>query len=81
MESDIAVVIVTRNLSDSTGAAAAGDLGELKAIVRKALIGFVPDETTGEPIQHVEGKLLRARNGYAWQRELFGVASYLEEEE
>lgn len=79
-EADVAVVIVTENFTDATGEAAAGELGPLKAAVRGRLIGFVP-EGTDEPVQHVEGKLLKARNGKAWQRELFAAGFYLEEQE
>lgn len=80
-EGDIAVVIVTRNVSDAIGGAAAGDIETLKGAVRKALIGFVPDTSRGgDPIIHVSGNLLKAKNGHVWHRELFGAAYYLEEQ-
>ena len=81
VEADIAVVIAAENVSDTTGGAVAGDIEELKAKVRKSLIGFVPpDSASGEPVTFLEGKLLKMRHGVAWDRELFGVSYYLGEE-
>lgn len=81
VEADIAAVIVTRNVSDAIGGAAAGDIEALKAAVRKALIGLVPAASQGgDPIIHISGNLLKARNGHVWWRELFGAAFYLEEQ-
>ncbi len=79
-EADVAVVIVTDNVSDATGGAAAADLETLKAKVRGALIGFVPDAEGADPVQHISGELLKARGGTLWQKELFAVAFYLEEQ-
>lgn len=80
-EIDIAVVIVARNVSDNTGAAAAEDIETLKAAVRGALIGFVPAVSQdGTPITHVSGNLLKMKSGSVWHRELFAAAFYLEEQ-
>jgi hypothetical protein len=80
-EVDLAVVIVTRNVADNSGGAAAADIDGLKAKVRGKLIGFVPTSSqAGEPVTHIEGKLLRMKSGVVWQRELFGAAYYLEEQ-
>ncbi|MEI9410711.1 hypothetical protein [Mesorhizobium salmacidum] len=80
-EADIAVVIATRNVADGTGGAAAGDIEELKAKVRSALIGFVPTgNPAGDPVEHISGNLLRMKSGVVWQRELFGAAYYQEEQ-
>jgi hypothetical protein len=68
-------------VSDDTGGAAAGEIEALKAAVRKALIGFVPAASQGgDPLIHVSGNLLKAKNGHVWHRELFGAAYYLEEQ-
>lgn len=76
---DVAVIIVTDNVSDATGAAAAADIEELKRQTRQALIGFVPQSSQdGAPVQHVEAELLKARGGMVWQRELFATSSFLE---
>jgi hypothetical protein len=76
-EVDMAVVIVTRNVADNSGGAAAADIDGLKAKVRGKLIGFVPTSSqAGEPVTHIEGKLLRMKSGVVWQRELFGAAYY-----
>ncbi len=80
-EADIAVIIVTRNVADNTGAAAAEDVETLKAAVRAALIGFVPAGAQGgDPLTHISGNLLKAKSGNVWQRELFAAAYYQQEE-
>lgn len=80
-EADIAVVIVTDNVSDVSGGAVASDIEALKAAVRAALIGFVPASTQGgDPITHVGGRLISARRGTVWHRELFAAAYYLQEQ-
>ncbi len=79
-EMDVAVVIVTRNLSDLTGGAAAGDIVALKQSVRRALVGLVPAASEdGTPVTHLSGVMLKARGGYVWWRELFGASTYTEE--
>ncbi|RWN30124.1 MAG: hypothetical protein EOR97_17275 [Mesorhizobium sp.] len=80
VEADVAVIIVTRNVSDNTGAAAAEEIETLKAKVRGALMGFVPAGDGSDPITHVSGSLLKAKSGNVWQRELFAAAYYLEEQ-
>lgn len=80
-EVDIAVVMITRNVSDNSGGAAAADMEALKAAVRGKLVGYVPTGSQdGEPVTHTEGKLLRMKSGVVWQRELFGAAYYQEEQ-
>lgn len=76
-ESDFAVVIVTRNVSDGTGGAASDEIEDLKQAVRDALVGFEP--TDAEPVEHIEGNLLKAKNGSVWWRELFGTAYFTKE--
>jgi hypothetical protein len=80
-EADIAVIIVTRNVSDNSGGAAAEDIETLKEKVRGKIIGYVPTSSQdGEPITHTSGNLLRMKSGVVWQRELFGGAYYQEEQ-
>lgn len=77
---DVAVVIVTDNVSDHTGAAASNDIEALKAMVRAALIGFVPSSNQdGTPVEHISGELIKAKGGTVWHRELFAVVHYLQE--
>lgn len=81
IEADIAVVIVTDNVSDTSGSAVSTDIEALKAKIRSALLGFVPpSSSSGDPVTYVEGKALKLRGGTAWYRELFAVAYYLEEQ-
>lgn len=80
VETDLAVLIVAGNVSDAHGAAAAGDLEALKAAVRGALVGYVPDATHGEPLQHVSGQLVQFKGGTAWHEDLYSAVTYLEEQ-
>lgn len=81
-EIDVAVIIITRNVSDATGGAAAQDIDALKEKVRAALIGMVPTSSVGgTPVEHLEGELLRARGGWIWQREVFAAVTYIGEAE
>ena len=73
-EADVAVIIVTRNVSDGTGGAAADDIESLKSAVRGALIGWSPASGDADPVEHVSGNLLKAKNGSVWHRELFAAA-------
>lgn len=79
-ESDLAVVIVSSNLTDSTGSAAAGDIEALKAIARGALVGFVPAASRGDPLEYVSGQMLRFRSGTAWFELVFAATDYIEEQ-
>ncbi|MBZ9678896.1 hypothetical protein [Mesorhizobium sp. ES1-1] len=79
LESDVAVVIVAGNVSDFVGAAASQDIEDLKAIVRKALIGFTP-ACADDVVQHISGELLKAKNGFVWHKELFGTSTLLQED-
>ncbi|TIY11028.1 MAG: hypothetical protein E5V16_08160 [Mesorhizobium sp.] len=79
-EADVAVIIVTRNVSDGTGGAAADDIEILKDAVRGALIGFEPTSVNNaDVVEHISSNLLKAKNGHVWQRELFGAGYYLVE--
>lgn len=79
-EMDIAVVIITSNLSDLTGGAAAGDIVALKHQVRRALVGLVPAASEdGTPVTHLSGAMLKAKGGYVWWRELYAASTYTEE--
>ena len=80
MEADIAVVLVTSNVSDVAGGAVSADIEELKKWTRARLIGFTP-VGSDEPLQHVSGELLKAKNGVVWHEEVVGAATYLEEQQ
>ncbi|QDG74453.1 hypothetical protein [Labrenzia sp. PHM005] len=77
LASDIAVILVTENLTDGRMSAAAGDIEVLKSWVRSKLIGFVPTGTETELI-FISGKLLKAKSGTVWFEDLYGATSYLE---
>jgi hypothetical protein len=79
-EVDVAVLIVTSNMADHRGGSAARDIETLKAAVRAALIGWIPEPAVGEPVQHVSGQFIRFRAGTVWHEEVYGTATYIEEQ-
>ncbi|NDW04071.1 phage tail terminator protein [Jiella pacifica] len=79
-EMDVGVVIIVDNVSDDTGAAAGKDLESLKAIVRKALIGWQP-ASAEDVIIHVSGEMTSAKGGTVWWEEQFATAYYQNDEE
>ena len=78
MERDIAVVIVTADLSDAQGATAAGDIEALKAWVRGNLVGFLPSDAE-EVTTHVNGEIVQASGGTVWFEDVFSSPTYLRE--
>ena len=76
-EVDLKVVIITGNVSDASGGAAAADLEALKAAVRTALLGWQPTGAD-DIITSVGGELVRARDGLVWWEMTFATAFYLE---
>lgn len=73
---DFAVVLVIANLRDATGAAAAAELASQRLALRAALLGWVPDDLTGEPVQFVGGELLQFKDQRLWWRDVFRVMTY-----
>ncbi|MCZ7933524.1 hypothetical protein O9X90_14490 [Agrobacterium leguminum] len=74
---DVAIVIVTENLSQGDNAAARGDIEALKTFVRGQLLGFLPAGAT-DPMEHVEGEIQQALNGVVWFEDVFTSAYYQE---
>ena len=71
------VVLVVSNRRDASGAAALGDLAPLRQTVRQALVGWVPDEATGEPVYGTGGRLLRMDgDGRLWWVDSFELKTY-----
>lgn len=79
LSSDIAVVIITSNLSDVPGSAVSADIEDLKDWVRARLVGFEAP-SSADPLEFVSGEILKTKNGTVWWEEVFGAASYLEEQ-
>ena len=73
---DIGVVIIFENLAAPIGDPSVDELEALKRWVREQLIGFeAPDF---DPIEHIEGELVKARSGVVWWQETFGT-SFIQE--
>lgn len=60
------VLLSVQNLRDIKGAAALDTLRPLRAALRTALVGWVPDADTGEPLVHATGRLWRMDGGRIW---------------
>lgn len=71
---DISVVIITDNAGSDEDLAR--DIDVLKAWVRQQLLGFEP--AGAEPLEHVSGKILHAKDSLVWFEDVFGTATYLE---
>lgn len=78
VECDVGVMLITKNLSDPKGGAAAGDIEALRKATKRALIGWAPAsmQSTGEVVELVGGKLIRANGGYVWFEQVFAAATY-----
>lgn len=80
LEQDIAVVLITENLSDTHGAALGEDLESLKANVNGALLGLVPTNSDdGSPLEYVSGAVLRMQGGVVWHESIFSASTYIGE--
>lgn len=71
------VVHVVSNRRDAQGAASLSDLNTLRLNLRNALVGWVPDAATGEPVHRAGGRLLRLDgNGRLWWIDEFQLITY-----
>ena len=78
---DFGVVIGVTNARDARGAAAQTTLAPVRLQVRKALSGWTPDDTTGEPVRKTTGRLLRLDgDGRLWWMDRFRLKTYFSEE-
>lgn len=69
---DIGVVIIFENLAAPLGDPSVDELEALKNWVRAQLIGF--EIADCDPIEHIEGELVKARSGVVWWQETFGTS-------
>lgn len=76
-ESDVGVVIIFENLTSPLYEDGADELESLYRFVREQLLGFEPGDD-GEPLQHIDGELVKARGGIVWWQETFGTGHYQE---
>ena len=65
------------NRRDAQGGAALDDLKTPRANLRSALVGWVPDEATGEPVTFTGGRLLQLDgDGRLWWIDEFQLMTY-----
>lgn len=60
------VLLSVQNRRDAKGAAALDTLRPLRSALRIALVGWVPDAETGEPMVHATGRIWRMEGGRIW---------------
>lgn len=78
LELDIAVVIITENLSSD--AALGEDLEVLKDKARGALLGMVPAQAQdGTPLEYVSGEVVRLGGGVVWHESVFSASIFVTE--
>ena len=71
------VLHVVSNKRDAQGGAALGDLQVHRLALRRALSGWVPDASTGEPVRFTAGRLLRLDgDGRLWWIDEFELMTY-----
>ena len=71
------VILVVSNRRDASGAAALTDLASLRQALRLALVGWVPDASTGEPVYATGGQLLRLDDeSRLWWVDSFELKTY-----
>lgn len=70
------VVLCIGNVRDATGTAAAQDLAIKRALVRLALMGWVPAPTNGEPVEFVAGQILQFKEQRLWWQDVYRVVTY-----
>lgn len=77
-EFDIGIMLITTNVSDAKGAAAAVDIETLKGATRGALVGWQPASAAGA-IENIGGEIVKAANSTIWWEHVVGAAAYLED--
>ena len=71
------VVHCLSNRRDAQGGAALNDLAAMRAKLRTALVGWVPDAATGEPVLFTAGRLLRLDgDGRLWWMDEFQLITF-----
>lgn len=71
------VVHALSNRRDALGAAALGDLAALRLQLRVALVGWIADAATAEPVHFVAGRLLRLDgDGRLWWIDEFELMTF-----
>ena len=71
------VLHVLSNRRDAPGSAALADLTTHRAALRTALVGWVPDASTGEPVLFTGGRLMRLDgDGRLWWIDEFELITH-----
>lgn len=76
----VAIVLCLDNYRDELGEETLMDLNQLRVAVRKALLGWVPDAETGEPVTAGSGRLMEFTGGRTWWADEYQIVYYWSEE-
>lgn len=76
----VAIVLCLDNYRDALGGESIGSLNQLRHAIRKALLGWVPDANTGEPVQAGPGRLMEFTGGRTWWSDEYQINYYWNEE-
>lgn len=77
---DIGIVIVTANLGDGRGAAAAADIEALKTSIRDALVGWNPP-SAASAVQNIGGQMVKTVGGTVWWEHTVSTSFYVREKQ
>lgn len=76
-EVDIALMIITDNLTGAIGVAR--DIETLKTWSRNRLLGFLPASAANR-IEHLAGEIVQIKNNMVWFEDVFATAYYQKEQ-
>lgn len=77
---DVGIVIVTANIADARGAAAAADIESLKMAVRDALVGWHP-ASAASAVENVGGQMVKTSGGTVWWEHTVSTTFYVREKQ
>ena len=73
----LGVVLCVANRRDAKGAAALNDLHALRLLVRAALVGWIPNADTAEPVHFLAGRLMKMDgDGRLWWIDEFELVDF-----
>lgn len=79
VQAAVSIVLVVRNVADSTGEKAMADLDGLRKQVKDQVFGW-PASTEHDPFTRGRGELLTFRDGHVWWQDIY-LTSYLDRSE
>ena len=75
----IGIILVVRNVSDNTGAAASSDMETVRNAVKTQLLGWQPSPAY-DPLERSRSALLAFKDGHMWWQDVY-ISSYIDRSE